>query len=103
MIAQQDPHEAEVRRIAKILATTEFTIGDLERLNISNSCSDAWDIVVDRNMYKARVMVAEMAKQFAEGFNSVYDFTNDPEFGPIIKQQQIERGLIPSPTKDIEK
>lgn len=51
---------------------------------------------IRREMSRARAMVAKMAEEFKAGFNGVYDFTDDPDFGPIIKQQLIERGLVPA-------
>lgn len=50
-------------------------------------------------MLASRLSVQREAEAFAEGFNSVYDFTNDPEFGPMITEGQIERGLIPPQTQ----
>lgn len=97
VILPADPNAAynsKVRQIAEMIARDTLQ----DRWEMMSAESNEYRI--ERKMPIARAMVAEMAKQFAEGFNSLYDFTDDPEFGPLIIQQQIERGLIPNTKTD---
>ena len=86
-------YNAKVREIAEVLA--KVCTGDCwpDRSEFQREAD------IRREMSRARAMVAKMAEEFKAGFNGVYDFTDDPDFGPIIKQQLIERGLVPANIK----
>jgi hypothetical protein len=93
MSTQNDAHDQEVRRIAEILANIEFPNWALAKLDVSNSCRDAWNITVDRNISKARAMVAETVKELIAWMDN-YAWTEEGKNEYLMK-----RGLIPSPSK----
>lgn len=95
--AEQTPYDRQVHKIAEMIFLDRIPVMVKYREELIKDCPGWYHDRIIEYSGLAKLMVAEMATQFAEGFNSVYDFTDDPEFGPLIKKQQIERGLIPSP------
>jgi hypothetical protein len=109
MSTQTDTHEAEVRRIAEVLAQVEFPGWAMAKLDTNNACRTAWQISIDKNMDKARAMVAEMAKVAKEAHNagwshrSICKYPTDNSVDYYANEILVQSGLIPSPTKTGEK
>lgn len=99
-----DPHEAEVRRIAEVLILILYPISIVDSYGLPYS-EEKLQKQSARKMQiclpAARAMVAEMAAQYEAGYEQAakdYGYAiahSDPD----IKAYQIERGLIPTPTK----
>lgn len=86
MSTQQDPHEAEVRRIATIL----------------NKCEgDYTGVHSPMTLGKARAMVAEMRNIAEEAYKEALHDADvmHPTFSVSFNKFQKKRGLIASPTK----
>jgi len=99
-----DPYKTEVRRIAEILAK----VGKPNLIEFYKKKNDIrYDKNISRHLEQARAMVAEMAKQYEHAYFSNYPGDEDSPEYELWNQNCIaemkERGLIPSPTKDIEK
>jgi hypothetical protein len=94
-MSEQNAYDAEVRRIAEILHNKywEYDGQEVPLFEDENTHPELWD--------QAHAMVAEMAKQYAEGWGDGKDYCeNEGEYVRNMENQMSIRGLIPSPENE---
>lgn len=103
-IPEPDPnavYNAKVHEIAEVLAGVDFPAWAMSKLDISNSCRTAWNISVEKNMEKARAMVAKMAEEvIIYAFQTIEQYKATEPNGGYVTNYLIERGLIPAKPED---
>jgi hypothetical protein len=105
-IPEPDPNAAyneKLREIAEELAGIEFPAWAMSKLDTNNSCRTAWNINVEKNMDKARAMVAKMADCYITGYMSNCDEDTQERIDLWMQNatdECIERGLIPAKPED---